>query len=439
MFKNLMIWILNNVFHIQTQTTTKEITDNQKYANVYEEIDSINFNAIFSNKLANYTINDSNMDIIGDNKRVELLDKMGQSMWKKAKKIVSMGLGYGGVVIVPYAKGGKLYYDLVPQNRLTIDELDGEAIKGATILAEKRKIQSGNGTKTYIRWTNYQINNGNLTILQQYSDDKGKKIEAPDFWKNITESITISGVEKVTFGYFKSPVNNRCSNDKYGVPITFGCDDTISEIKETLKQIAREYDLKQVFVGVDMTMFGKDGKLPSDGLFKKFDMGSDEDFFVYDPSFRPYKDRLQELYKRLEHEIGTSGGIVSEVETANATATEIKKSMYDTFSLVDDIRTNVEQAMYDFFDACDVIANAYNLTPAGDYEVKFNWSYSLLEDSETEFNHMVLGESKGIIDKVELRQWIKPDESLEEAEKKIEEIKEKNPSVKDLLGTDEEE
>ena len=44
------MWILNNVFHIKTQTTSKEIEDNEKYANVYEEIDSINFNAIFSNK-----------------------------------------------------------------------------------------------------------------------------------------------------------------------------------------------------------------------------------------------------------------------------------------------------------------------------------------------------------------------------------------------------
>ena len=37
-------------------------------------------------------------------------------MWKKAKKITSMAFGYGGVIIVPYVKGGKIYYNIVPQD-----------------------------------------------------------------------------------------------------------------------------------------------------------------------------------------------------------------------------------------------------------------------------------------------------------------------------------
>ena len=102
MFKSVIQYILNNVFKIKTQTKAKEIDDNQKYASDYERIDDINFNAIFSNKLANYVINDSNINITGENARVDLLSKMGQSMWKKAKKMTSMGFGYGGVIIVPY-------------------------------------------------------------------------------------------------------------------------------------------------------------------------------------------------------------------------------------------------------------------------------------------------------------------------------------------------
>jgi hypothetical protein len=92
MFKSVILYILNNIFKIKTQTKTKEIEDNQKYASEYEGIDDINFNAIFSNKLANYVINDSNLDITGGNARVDLLNKMSQSMWKKAKKITSTEL-----------------------------------------------------------------------------------------------------------------------------------------------------------------------------------------------------------------------------------------------------------------------------------------------------------------------------------------------------------
>ena len=441
MFKSVIQYILNNVFKIKTQTKAKEIDDNQKYASDYEKIDDINFNAIFSNKLANYVISDSNINITGENARVDLLSKMGKSMWRKAKKMTSMGFGYGGVIIVPYVKGGKIYYNLVPQNRVTIDEVDGDVITGATVLAEKKVIGGSLTSKTYMRWTNYQVKNGNITITQQFSDEKGNKIPAPDFWQNIQEVQVITGVDRVLFGYVKSPINNRNASDTYGVPITYGCDATILEIKETLKQIAREYELKQAFVGADATMFNGKDALPLNGLFKKIDSGDDTFFEEFSPAIRDssYFARLQELYQRLEKEVGTSRGILSEVETHNATATEIKKAMYDTFTICDDMRTNIEKAMDDFFYACNVLANAYNLSPQGEYELDFDWSYSLLEDPQQEFNQMMQCESKGIISKVEIRQWMNPDETLEEAEKKIKEIEESNPDIKQLLGTNNEE
>lgn len=440
MLKNIFLWILNT-FKIKTQTTSKEIDENSKYAKLYESIDNINFSAIFSNKLANYTISDSNMNIEGENARVDLLDKIGQSLWKKIKKPVSMAFGYGGVIIVPYVKGGKLYYNLVPQSRLTIDETDGDLITGATVLAEKKVVSGTISQTTYLRWTNYQIKDGNLTITQQYSDNKGNKIPVPEFWKDIQEVSTITNVDRVPFGYIKSPINNRKANDTYGVPITYGCEATILEIKETMKQMLREYELKECFVGVDYTMFKTDGKgkvteLPSSGLYKLFNFDdNDNKFNVFDPQFRDYTIRLQELYKRLEHEIGTSYGILSEVDTSNATATEIKRSMYDTFTICDDMRSNIEKGLDDFFYACNVLANAYNLSPQGEYEVSFEWSYSLLEDTQTEWSQLTYAQNKGIISDVELRQWLKPDETLEESQKAIEEIKASQPNIDDLLGT----
>ena len=203
MFKSIIKYILNNIFKIKTETTDKEIDDNSKYARLYQSIDDINFNAIFSNKLANYVINDSTLNITGENARVDLLNKTGQSMWKKAKKITSMGFGYGGVILVPYVKGGKIYYNIIPQSRLTIDETDGELITGATVLAERKVIKGTISETVYLRWTNYQVKNGNMVITQQFSDEKGNKIPPPDFWKDIQEVRTITNVDRVLFGYIK--------------------------------------------------------------------------------------------------------------------------------------------------------------------------------------------------------------------------------------------
>ena len=434
MFQKFIMWIFR-LFNIQSQTTQKEVEDNQKYAVEYERIDEINFNSIFSNKLANYVINDSNVNIIGENARVELLDKTIQSMWKKAKKIASMGFGYGGVILVPYVKSGKIYYNIVSQSRVTIDEVEGENITGATIIADKKTVNRGIGnSKTYYRLTNYRVRNGNIEITQKFTDENGHEVAVPDFWKNIELKKVITGVDRALFGYIKSPINNRKTDDKYGVPITYGCDSTIAEIKETMKQLYREYKLKEAFVGADSTMFNGKDSLPLNGLFKKVDAGDDNFFEVFDPAFRPFTERLQELFRRLEHQIGTSAGILSEVNTQNATATEIKRSMYDTFTLVDGMRSNIEKGIEDFLYSANVLANAYNLTPQGDYEVSFDWDYSLLEDSKETFSQLITAQSKGIISEVEIRQWLKPDETLEDSQKAIEEIKASEPSVEQIMA-----
>lgn len=435
MFQKFIMWIFR-LFNIHSQTTQKEVEDNQKYAAEYERIDDINFNSIFSNKLANYVINDSNVNITGENARVELLDKTTQSMWKKAKKITSMGFGYGGVILVPYVKSGKIYYNIVSQSRVTIDEVEGENITGATIIADKRTVNRGIGnSKTYYRLTNYRVRNGNIEITQKFTDENGHEVAVPDFWKNIELKKVITGVDRALFGYIKSPINNRKTDDKYGVPITYGCESTIAEIKETMKQLYREYKLKEAFVGADSTMFNGKDSLPLNGLFKKVDAGDDNFFEVFDPAFRPFTERLQELFKRLEHQIGTSAGILSEVNTQNATATEIKRSMYDTFTLVDGMRSNIEKGIEDFLYSANVLANAYNLTPQGDYEVSFDWDYSLLEDSQETFTQLITAQAKGIVSEVEIRQWLKPDETLEDSQKAIEEIKASEPSVETIMAS----
>lgn len=81
-----------------------------------------------------------------------------------------------------------------------------------------------------------------------------------------------------------------------------------------------------------------------------------------------------------------------------------------------------------------MLANYYNLTPMGDYELKIDWDYTFIEDSSSNFNQLLQGESRGVIKKEEVRQFIKPEETLEEAREAIEEIKKETPTTKDLLG-----
>lgn len=447
MLKSLWNFILKVLFNTKTETNNAEMTMNEKFAQDYRAIEEINFTSIFANKLANFVVSDSTVDIVGSSKRTQMLTDTLNLVMSKSKKIVGMQLGYGGVCLVPYINNGEILYTIVEQDRLTIDKKDGEKITGATLLAEQKTITYGSITDTYFRWVNYKIENGILTMTQKYTDKQGSEIDVSNIpeWASINPVEMIMNVDRVLFGYIQSPINNRIGNDKYGVPITFGCEHTIAEIKECLKQIAREFALSEKFVGVDVSMFDKDSqgrpKLPKNGLFKTFRSDTDDFFQEFSPAIREssYYARLQELYTRLEKEIGVSKGFLTDMETSNATATEIKRAMYDTFTLVADIRKCFEKGLQDFIYACNVLANRYNLSPLGDYELAFNWDYSLLTDTEVEFNHYMQGVSQGVIKKEELRQWIIPNETLEESKKAIEEIEQATPSIDNLLNDEEDE
>lgn len=447
MLKSLWNFILKVLFNTKTETNNAEMTMNEKFAQDYRAIEEINFTSIFANKLANFVVSDSTVDIVGNSKRTQMLTDTLNLVMGKSKKIVGMQLGYGGVCLVPYINNGKILYTIVEQDRLTIDKKDGEKITGATLLAEQKTITYGSITDTYFRWVNYKIENGILTMTQKYTDKQGSEIDVSNIpeWASINPVEMIMNVDRVLFGYIPSPINNRIGNDKYGVPITFGCEHTIAEIKECLRQIAREFALSEKFVGVDVSMFDKDSqgrpRLPKNGLFKTFRSDTDDFFQEFSPAIREssYYARLQELYTRLEKEIGVSKGFLTDMETSNATATEIKRAMYDTFTLVADIRKCFEKGLQDFIYACNVLANRYNLSPLGDYELAFNWDYSLLTDTEVEFNHYMQGVSQGVIKKEELRQWIIPNETLEESKKAIEEIEQATPSIDNLLNDEEDE
>ena len=434
--RNLWDKVLS-LFGVKTQTTDQENKSNQFYNSAYEDIVRINYNAIFSNKLSNYVSNESTLSIKEDNKRAELLNDILKKVDKSKKKIVNRMLGTGGVVLIPYNYNGELLFNVVPQFRVNINEIQGGKIVNATILSDIQIQRSNRQNKSYYRWTNEEVIGNSLLIEQKYTDEYGDPIPKPEVYKEIIDRITIPNVDRCLFGFFKSPVDNRKSKDDYGVPITYGCGSTINEIYEVLEQIKREYHLKEAFVGADVTMFNGANALPENGLYRKVD--AEEGFWeVFDPAIRDssFYARLMELYERLEKQIGTSKGILTEVQTTNATATEIRRAMYDTYTIVEDTREQFEKGLNDFMYACDVYANYYNLGPIGEYEIIYDWSYSLLENTQETWSQLLVGKNNGVVKEVELRQFLYPSETLEEAEEAVAEIKANTPSVKDLLGTE---
>lgn len=439
MIKTLWIKILS-MFGKGTQSTSTEYADNDKYAIEYESTNGINITAMFAEKMARLVVDESVISIEVDNKRAEILNDILQELVKEKRKATSRIFGTGGIVLVPFVKGGKLYYNKISQNRLSINQMIGSLIVDATILADSKTVAKGYTTVTYHRWTDYKVINNNLVIEQRYTTDDGSTTAKPEFWSEINDLFIIPNVDRVAFAYIKSPVDNRTTSDLYGVPITYGCGRTIRRILNTLEQIEREFDLKEAFVGADTTMFDSNDALTTNGLYRKVDSGEDDFWEVFDPAIRDssYFNKLTHYFALLEKEIGTSRGVLTDPLSTYQNVDEVKRALRDTLSIVNDMRDNLTDGLNDFLYACNVLADYYNLSPMGEYELTTVWSYALIEDYNTTFNQFNIGLQKGYVSKAEARNLLM-DETMEESEEAILKIKETDPDIKSLLGMQTEE
>ena len=404
---------------------------NDDFTYNYENDKDINFTAIFANKLANITISDSNIDVVGDNKRAELLQETLKKLKKKLKKIVARDLGTGGVLVVPYVNRNKIYFNIITQNRFSINKMVGDDIVDCTIMSE----HIVRNKEHYYRWTDYMLEDSNLYIRYRSTlDDEPIEMTMIPEWANIKD-MSITNVDKMPFMYIKCPIDNRKEIDKYGAPVTYGCDKQIAKIKKDLEQIEREYGVKQVIILADSTMFKGDNALSENGLYKKVNAGDDTFYQVFDSAFRdtPLFNKLMNECALLEKQVGTNRGILTDPLSTYQNKDEARRANQDTFAIIDDIRDRLEDGLKDFLYACDVLANYFGLGPQGEYELSTDWSYTILEDSTQEFSQLMQGESRGIIRKAELRQYLKPNETIEEAQAVIDKIKKESPSTKDLL------
>lgn len=416
---------------------------NDQFVEQYKDL-NFNLTAIASNKLATLVVTESNVDV-GKGKdesdsRISYMNDLIQKVWAKSKKITAQAFGCGGVALVPYCVENTLYFDIVQQNRMVIASVLGDTITEVSFLADILIIDDD----VFSRYTYYQITDDGCVIKNKAVKNGTSEISLKDVeaWKDIPAEILIPNCKKVPVAYLKCPTDNRRSNDLMGVPITFGCEYIMSEIINCLNQIKDEYGLKKPIIFADSTLFSKDEEV-DENLYKTFSGGKLDGsalIDIFDPQIRDtaYYKRLESLFEIMEKSMGTSKGILSEPATNYATATEIKRSIYDTFALVENMRKAWEKTMQDMLDAYNVLCDYYGLAEYSGEKMplKFDWSYGLVESSEITFQQLMEGNGIGAISEAEIRQFIKPKETLAEAQKAVDEIKKEQPDIKDTFEYD---
>ena len=68
----------------------------------------------------------------------------------------------------------------------------------------------------------------------------------------------------------------------------------------------------------------------------------------------------------------------------------------------------------------------------GEYTLAFDWSYAMIESSQETFTQLMTAAAADAVEPAEIRQFIFPAESLDEARVRVDEIKSRKAELADL-------
>lgn len=426
-----------------------ELQEKATFIDDYSNVNDISLTSVIANRISTITMLDSGATIEGQNKRAEFLQNFLQEFLANRMSVAAeVSLGTGDCLIKPYTDGKYIGIDIIPNNNFYICESVGNHIKSCIIKSDEYKTKNGDLFQRYETQKIEEIKteNGIISTLVIYNNafKNGNEISLSDVpgWQNIQPVIYIYNTENLLFGRYKCPTVNRNNiNSVNGVKITYGLDSIIKNATEAYKRFNTEFELKETFIFADKSIFKRTTngniELPKgkEKMFMNIDAGDKEGLIQeYSPIIRSneLEKGLEVNLKILELLCGLSAGILTAPTTTYATATEMKASLQATFAYITNFRKVLENGTKELLNAINILCNVNNITPIGDYEIKFDWSSSYIENIEEQFNRLMQLESINGVDVAEVRAWAM-DENYQEAKAKVMEISENMPKMNEFL------
>ena len=389
-------------------------------------VKAVGLPAAICREVARPTLVEFTANITGS-QRADYLNDGFQLAKENFSKALELGLALGGVALKPYIYGDKLLVDMTGAAGFQPTKFDptGRCIGG--VFRDKPVKVNG---KYYVRLESHDLTDTTYTIKNKayYSDSTGSvgaaaPLDVVPEWADIQEEVTIQNMDGPLFAYFKPPIANTAdTNSLCGMSI-YGDAATVELIKQADEQWER---LRWEFKSGERKVL-MDGNTTTANMFNKrlFEVGaftSDGDFYQFlNPELRNdavYKG-FQDVLRRIEFNVGLSYGDISDPQTVEKTATEIRSSKQRKYVLISSIQTALEHTFDALVYAMDVYATLYGLAPAGDYEVTYDWGDSILDDQETkdkEFARDLQLLSAGIVNDWELRaKYMNEDEATAKA------------------------
>lgn len=346
--------------------------------------------------------------------RADYLDRQYQNLLDNIRNITEVACATGGVVLKPYVSNGEIKVATVKaENFIPTDFNESGDIVGAAFLERYYS-----GKKVYTRIEQHEFKNGEYVITSDTyvgEDERelGKKIPIEDtIWRDIVPFVSMSGIKKPLFTYFKMPMANCIdSSSPLGVSVYARSCGLIGDAEEQYRRLIWEFESGERALYVDQSAMRRDSagncEIPDRRLYRLLNSGDDTLFADWSPELRDSSiiNGLNEILRRIEFNSGLAYGTLSDVMNVDKTAEEIRVSKQRSYAHICEIQKSLRTALTDLVFVMDTLCDLYDLATPGNYNISFSFDDGIVAEKREEFGERFKLLEAGVIEPWEFRVW----------------------------------
>lgn len=317
------------------------------------------------------------------------------------RRNVEYGMAGGTLVIKPIASPDGISSQFIRAGRFCPLSYDGSGnITKCAFIDQIRKQKTIFTLLEIHTLTRSGFRIENRAFRSQSEEILGSEIALTevDAWADLSPAAEFAGIGHLPFGIFRVPLANNIEEDSpLGVSTYSRAAELIYEADRRYSDICWEFEAKQAAVHVANSMLDYDRdtgkyKLPAgrERLYRAVNVEkglTDQPFIdVYSPEIRTsqYLEGFNAQLRLIEFACNLAYGTLSDPNTVDKTAEEIKASKQRSYAYVCDCQAALERALRDWGEAAVFWARLYGLDSTAGFDMEFEWGDSIIADPEAE-------------------------------------------------------
>lgn len=347
---------------------------------------------VIVNKITKTAFSEYESSVSTKGAKAEFIGRLLDRLDKTKKSVMQQALVGGECLIKPVLAAGG--FEIVPVRRDCFIPLARDVSGKITDIGTSESTVQGGKYYTLLERRTVDVA-GTLTIQSKLyvsgdSSVVGEEVplSAIARYAGLEPVITLPGIGNIGMAHIKTPLLNCIDMTQDGVSVYAPAVRLIENINRNEAQLNDEFDngKSKIIASEDMLRKDVNGKRKfDDNLFVGFDDDPDTvGVTIFSPALREasYLARKQEYLRNIESQIGLKRGILSEVEAAERTATEITSSAGDYNLTIKDFQRMWDESARELLEICDKLGQRYELCDKSPFDpekdVSIDWGDGVL-------------------------------------------------------------